>query len=142
MNRYAIEYRQKLTTAQKAVESIKSGDTIVHGMSIAEPPALLSAIADRAREDDLKELEIFSFLPQEHAAKTVLAPDLSDCIQAYSWFVSGSDRALVKVGLNYFVPIYLFQLPRLLRDFMQIDVTITTVSPMDKAGYFSLRHRK
>ncbi len=137
MDIYAIEYRQKLTTAQKAVERIKSGDTIVHGMSIAEPPALLFAIADRAREDDLKELEIFSFLPQEHAAKTVLAPDLSDCIQAYSWFVSGSDRALVKVGLNYFVPIYLFQLPRLLRDSMQIDVTITTVSPMDKAGYFS-----
>lgn len=84
MNTNTTEYRQKLTTPKKAVERIKSGDTIVHGLTIAEPPALLSAIADRARGGNLKDIEIFSFLPQEHAAKTVLAPDLCDCIQAYS----------------------------------------------------------
>ena len=137
MNTYAADYKQKLTTPQKAVKEISHGDTIVHGLSTAEPPALLAAIADRAREGDLKDINIYSLLPLKHAAETVLAPDLSDCIQAYSWFVSGADRALVKVGLNYFVPNYFHQIPRLCRDFMQIDVTITTVSPMDKAGYFS-----
>ena len=119
------------------MERIKDGNTIIHGMAIAEPPALLAAIADRTREGDLKNIKIFSLLPLEHAARTVLAPDLSDCIQAYSWFVGASDRALVKVGLNYFVPNYFHQVPRLIRDFMEIDVTVTTVSPMDKAGYFS-----
>jgi itaconate CoA-transferase len=137
MSIYGSQYRQKLTTAQKAVEKIENGSTIVHGLTIAEPPALLAAIADRARSGDLKNISIFSLLPLQHAAKTVLAPDLSDCIQAYSWFVSASDRALVKVGLNYFVPNYFHQIPRLCRDFMDIDVTITTVSPMDKTGYFS-----
>jgi itaconate CoA-transferase len=137
MSIYGSQYRQKLTTAQKAVEKIENGSTIVHGLSIAEPPALLAAIADRARSGDLKNISIFSLLPLQHAAQTVLAPDLSDCIQAYSWFVSASDRALVKVGLNYFVPNYFHQIPRLCRDFMDIDVTITTVSPLDKAGYFS-----
>jgi itaconate CoA-transferase len=137
MNPYASEYRQKLTTPQKAVEEIESGATIIHGMINAEPPALLAAIADRAREGDLKDIKIFSMAPQEHAAKTVLAPDLSDCIQAYSWFVSGADRPLVKVGLHYFVPNYFHQVPKIIRDFMDIDVTVTTVSPMDKAGYFS-----
>lgn len=137
MSIYGSQYRQKLTTAQKAVEKIENGSTIVHGLSIAEPPALLAAIADRARSGDLKNISIFSLFPLQHAAKTVLAPDLSDCIQAYSWFVSASDRALVKVGLNYFVPNYFHQIPRLCRDFMDIDVTITTVSPIDKTGYFS-----
>ncbi len=137
MNSYISEYRQKLTTPQKAVETIKSGDTIVHGMINAEPPALLAAIADRAREGDLKDIKIFSMAPQEHAIKTVLAPDLSDCIQAYSWFVSGADRRLVKVGLHYFVPNYFHQIPKIIRDFMDIDVTVTTVSPVDNAGYFS-----
>jgi len=137
MNPYASEYRQKLTTPQKAVEEINSGATIIHGMINAEPPALLAAIADRAREGDLKDIKIFSMAPQEHAAKTVLAPDLSDCIQAYSWFVSGADRPLVKVGLHYFVPNYFHQVPKIIRDFMDIDVTVTTVSPMDRAGYFS-----
>ncbi|MBN2187703.1 MAG: acetyl-CoA hydrolase/transferase family protein [Dehalococcoidia bacterium] len=137
MNIYVAEYKQKLTTPQKAVEKIKNGNTIVHGLSIAEPPALLAAIADRARSGDLRDIDIFSLLPQEHAARTVLAPDLSDCIQAYSWFVGTSDRALVKVGLNYFVPNYFHQIPRICRDFMEIDATVTTVSPMDKAGYFT-----
>ncbi len=137
MNTYASEYRQKLTTPQQAVEKIKNGSIIVHGMTNAEPPALLATIADKARAGDLKDIKILSLLPLEHVAKTVLSPDLSDCIQAYSWFVGGSDRAMVKVGLSYFVPNYFHQIPRLCRDFMEIDVTVTTVSPLDKAGYFT-----
>ncbi len=137
MNSYLSEYRRKLTTAEKAVERIKSGATITHGLASAEPPILLAAIADRARAGGLTDIKVFSMLPQQHAIKTVLAPDLSDCIQAYSWFVSGAERHRVKVGLSYFVPNYFHQLPKIIRDFMSIDVTVTTVSPMDKAGYFT-----
>ncbi|MBN1276344.1 MAG: acetyl-CoA hydrolase/transferase family protein [Deltaproteobacteria bacterium] len=134
---YSSHYKQKLTTPQKAVEIIKDGDTIVHGLTIAEPPALLAAIAARCRQNDLKDINIFSLLPLEHAGKTVLTPDLCDVVRAYSWFVSGSDRALVKVGLNYFVPNYFHQIPKLCREYMDIDIVVTAVSPMDKAGYFS-----
>ena len=137
MSTYTEEYRQKLTTPDKAMAGIENGSTIVHGLTTAEPPALLAAIAERARADELKDLKIYSFNPQKHVAETVFAPDLCDCIQAYSWFVSGSDRPKVKVGLNYYVPIYLHQIPRLIHDYMEIDVAITTVSPRDKAGYFS-----
>lgn len=48
MNIYG-EYHRKLTSAEAAVEVVKSGDTIIHGTSIAEPPALLTALADRVR---------------------------------------------------------------------------------------------
>jgi len=137
MNTYATEYKQKLTSPKKAVEKIKNGDTIVHGGTISEPPALLYAIADRVREGNLKDIDIYSSLPMEHAAKTVLSPDLSDCIQAYSWFVTATDRARIKVGLSYYVPNYVHQIPRFCTDFMEIDVFVTTVSPMDKAGYFT-----
>ncbi len=134
---YLSEYKKKLTSPSKAVEIIKNGDTVIHGLSIAEPPALLAAIAERARQDDLKDIKIYSLNPTKHVASTVLAPDLSDCIQAYSWFVGESDRAAVKVGLSYYVPNYFHQLPRICREFMTIDVTITVVSPMDNAGFFS-----
>jgi itaconate CoA-transferase len=137
MRTYAAEYKQKLTTPEKAVELIKNGDTLVHGSTISEPPALLAAIAHRAREGSLKSIKVYSSLPMEYAAKTVLSPDLSDCIQAYSWFVTAADRARVKVGLSYYVPNYIHQIPRLVSDFIDIDVVITTVSPMDKAGYFT-----
>jgi len=137
MNGYFEEYRKKLTTPEKAVEDIQDGSTIILGMVNAEPPALLAAIANRARQGDLKNINIYFLHPAEHAAMTILAPDLCDCIQVYSWFVSLADRARVRVGLNYFVPNYFHQIPRLLKDFMQIDVTVATVSPMDKAGYFT-----
>ena len=134
---YRSEYNQKLATPEKAVEDINNSSTIVHGMAAGEPPALLAAIADRARSGDLTDIKVFSLLPMEHSAKTILAPDLSDRIFSYCWFVSPLDRGLVKVGLNYFVPNEFHQVPRLCRDFMEIDVTVTTVSPMDKAGFFS-----
>lgn len=136
MNSGAAEYRKKLTGPREAVEKIKSGETIVFGMSIAQPPALLAAIADRAREGRLKDIKMYTFLPLEPALKTVFDPALSDCIRGYSWFVGGQERGLIKTGLNYHVPSYLHQIPRLCRDFMEIDAVITTVSPLDGSGYF------
>ncbi|MBM3119751.1 MAG: acetyl-CoA hydrolase/transferase family protein [Chloroflexi bacterium] len=137
MEGYFAEYRKKLTTPEKAVEDIQDGSTIVPGMVSAEPPALLAAIANRARQGDLKNISVYFLHPAEHAAMTILAPDLCDCVQIYSWFVGLADRARVRVGLNYFVPNYFHQIPRLLSDFMQVDVAMMCVSPMDKAGYFS-----
>ncbi|MHB8907799.1 MAG: acetyl-CoA hydrolase/transferase family protein [Syntrophales bacterium] len=134
---YIAEYERKLTTPEKAVEQIGHGATLVHGPAIAEPPALLTAIAERARGGDLRELKVYSFFPMATAIKTILAVDLCDVIRSYTWFVSGADRSLVRVGLSYFIPNYFHQIPRLCRDFMDIDVVVTTVSPMDNTGHFS-----
>jgi len=131
------EYRRKLTTPDDAVGRVKSGDTIVHGSSIAEPPALLTSLAERARRGELSGLKVYSCLPMQHAARTVLSPDLSDCIESHSWFVTEADRSRHKIGLSYYVPTYIHQIPRLMREHMQIDVAMTTVSPMDKFGYFT-----
>lgn len=106
-------------------------------MSICQPPALLKAIADHILEHNLKDINIYTFLPREHSQNTVLSPELCDQITHHSWFTSAADRALTKYGLSYYVPSYLHQIPRLCRDFMEIDTVVTTVSPMDKAGFFS-----
>jgi itaconate CoA-transferase len=137
MHSYAKEYKKKLTTAERAVADIKDGAIIVPGMVNGEPAALLTAIADRARRGDLKNINFYFLHPAENAAMTILAPDLCDCIQVYSWFVGLADRGRVRVGLNYFVPNYFHQIPRLIKDFMNIDFTVVAVSPMDKAGYFT-----
>jgi itaconate CoA-transferase len=131
------EYRRKLATPEKAVEVIQNGTTLILGLGMAEPPALLAAIAKRLRSGDLKSLKVYSLLPQKCACETVLALDLCDQVEAYSWFVSGMERGLVRAGLNYFVPSHFHQISRLIRDFMEVEVTVTTVSTMDQAGYFS-----
>ena len=105
------EYRRKLTSPDAAVARIKSGDTIVHGASVAEPPALLTALAERVRQGELSSLKIYSSLPMQHASRTVLSPDLSDCIESYSWFATEADRSRHKVGLSYYVPTYVHQIP-------------------------------
>lgn len=138
MKSYDQQYQAKLTSPERAVEHIGNGDTVVYGMSIAQPPALLAALAARARRGDVAGLKVYTFLPRDPAAKTVLSPDLADTIENYSWFVGAADRDSVKVGLNYHVPSYLHQIPRLVEDYMDTDVAMATVSPMDKAGFFSL----
>lgn len=131
-------YERKLTGPEGAIEHVASGDTIVYGMSIAQPPALLAALADRARAGRVSGLKLYTFLPREAAARTVLSPDLADSIEHYSWFVAAADRDSIRVGLNYHVPSYLHQIPHLVAEYMDVDVAMATVSPMDRAGFFSM----
>ena len=137
MSEYAAEYRRKLTTPEAATGMIRSGETIVYGMTVAAPPALLKALADHLRAGEVRDLETYTFLPLEHVAQTIFAPDLCDCIRNNSWFVGPSDRGYISEGMIYFVPSFLHQIPDLCRRNMDIDTVMTTVSPMDKAGFFT-----
>lgn len=137
MRIYQNEYRRKITTPEKAVELIRNGDSVVHGVTFAEPSALLHAIAERARAGDLSKVYMYSFNPQQHAAESYLALDIQGRIFARSWFLGPSARKLAAVGLVQFIPSYLHQIPKFLRENMTVDVCVTTVSPMDKAGFFS-----
>ncbi len=131
------EYNQKLRTPQEAVQVVRDGWVMTHGLTLAEPPALLGALADRLRGGDLHDLEVHSLLPLATAGSTVLDPFLCDCVRGYTWFVGAGDRGLVGVGLNSFVPNHLHQVPRLIQDYLDLDLFVTTVAPMDKAGFFS-----
>jgi acyl-CoA hydrolase len=137
MQVYRDEYRRKLTTPEGAIQRIQDDDTIVHGVTLAEPPALLGAIAERARAGNMERVTIYSFNPQKHAAETYLKADLQDRLFARSWFLSPPARKLAAVGLVQFIPCYLHQVPKFLRENMRVDVCVTTVSPMDNAGFFS-----
>ncbi len=134
---YEDLYEKKLTSPEKAVASIRDGSRIVHGMASGEPPALLGAVANRLRAGDLRGIEMFTLLPWKHAADTYLAPDLADRVTPYTWFVSAADRNLVRVGLNYFVPNLFHQIPRFIREFMEVDVALAVVSPPDRNGFFT-----
>lgn len=134
---YEHEYQKKLVAPEQAIAAIRDGDMLVHGFALAEPPALLMAIANRLRAGDLKRLRVFSGFPLKHSCETILAVDLMDCVDAYSQFVSTGQRGLVSTGLASFMPNHFHQVPRLLTEFIGVDVCVTMVSPMDQSGYFS-----
>jgi len=137
MNEYADEYRMKLTSFDDAAAIIKDGDTVIHGVTVAEPPGMLGAIAERARAGNLNHIKVYTFNAQQHFAETLGNPDIADVIDSYSWFVSEASRNMVRVGLTQFIPAYLHQIPKIVAETMEVHITVTTVSRMDDDGYFS-----
>jgi itaconate CoA-transferase len=137
-------YQSKLTAPNQAVTAIPSGSTLSMGMAMAEPPALLKALADRAAAGGIDDLKVYYFEATKIAGETILRYELIDRIRPYCMFVSATERALIRRGaedggrkvINY-VPNNFHQAPRLLIDEIGIDTFVCTVSPMDRHGYFS-----
>ena len=135
---YSAEYKRKLTTPEKAVEIIANGDMIVHSIALSEPPALLSATAERLRAGDLKKIRVFSCLPQQRSLDTVLAPDLYNSVDLLIHFLSPASRTMEKAGLGSFLPSNFHEIPRMLTENIGVDTALVMVSPMDKFGFFSM----
>jgi itaconate CoA-transferase len=137
-------YQSKLTTPDQAVASIPSGSRLSMGMAMAEPPALLKALADRAEAGKVENVRLYYYEATSIAGKTVLRYELNDRLIPYCMFVSATERALIKRGMDdgrrkviNYVPNNFHQAPRLLIDDIGIETFVCTVSPMDRHGYFS-----
>jgi itaconate CoA-transferase len=135
------QYKKKLTTPMLAMSSIDRGVNLCMGMGVSEPPALLAALAERIQKNELSELRLYYFESKEHAARTVLKPELLDRIAPYCMFLSSIERDLMKRSrdkqLVHFVPNHFSQSARFLSEHVSIDTFVVTVSPMDKHGYFT-----
>ncbi len=136
-------YTAKLSSAADAVATIESGTRLSMGMAMAQPPAVLQALADRAEAGGIDDLRVYYFEATSIAGRTILRYDLNDRIRPYSMFITASERALIKRGVedgrkvvNY-VPNNFHQAPRLLIEDIGIDTFVCTVSPMDEHGYMS-----
>src|ERR1700719_4532507 len=137
-------YQSKLTTPDEAVASVPSRSKLSFGMAMTEPPALLKALADRAEAGGIENLNVYYFEATSIAGRTILRYELNDRIHPYCMFVTAAERALIKRGMedgerkviNY-VPNNFHQAPRLLIDEIGIDTFVSTVSMMDRHGYFS-----
>lgn len=137
-------YAAKLTTADAAVSPIASGETVSCGMAIGQPPALLSATANRLRSGDLGDIRLYYKIAMEPLGKTLLAEDVIEKVDAHSFFVGDPDHATIKRQVQTghklvsFVPVHFSQIPRLFEEIIDLDTFLVTVSPMDAGGYFSL----
>ena len=136
-------YAQKRLTAAEAASRIESGARISMGMALAEPPAILAAIAARAEANEIDEVKLFYFHSTPHAGMTVLRYELMDRIRPHCFFLGPIERTLLARGeadgkrTIDFVPGAFSQAPRLMTDPAPIDFHVTAVSPMDRHGYFS-----
>ncbi len=140
---YQAEYKAKLCTTAEAVRFARSGSNISMGMALGEPPALLGALNEKIETGNLTDIRLWYFHSMPAAAQTLLRYEMMDHVHPHCMFMGPTERALAERGetqgrkvLN-FVPVAFSDAPRLLSQHVQLDTFITTVSPMDKHGYFS-----
>ncbi|MGC8660354.1 MAG: acetyl-CoA hydrolase/transferase family protein [Desulfomonilaceae bacterium] len=134
-------YHQKLTTPEEAVARIPKRCKVSFGLGPSNPPALLASLAARLDAGNIDKIDLYYQIAKE-GAKPLFKAKYLDRVSFHANFMTDLDRALIKeAGTSSvidFMPCYLWQLPRVLLEFINIDVFMITVSPMDKHGYFSL----
>lgn len=137
-------YAAKLVTSERAVLSIATGETLCCGAALSQPPALLEATADRIRAGRLGPIRLYYKLALPQLATSLLADDVIESVEPYSFFITDQDRHLLahhtESGLrrvNY-VPSHFSQIPRIFEEDIELDTFMVTVAPMDAGGYFSL----
>jgi itaconate CoA-transferase len=138
MSELPAQYRDKLRTADDAIGMIPDGAFVVQSNAVGEPPALLEATARRARGGGFTRLTMTSLLPLAASARTILASDVSSVIRWQSIFASGADRPLIETGCAAYSPAFFHQVPRIYREFLDIDVALMQVSRVDRHGFMSL----
>lgn len=128
------DYKSKLVKSDDAVSSIKSRDKIFTSGNAATPNVLLNALAER--KDELQEVEIFSLLliGQDPLSR----PEMAGHFREKSLFVGPANRQAVNDGRADYFPIFLYEIPRLLREQIQLDVAFIHTSPPDDHGFVSL----
>lgn len=133
---YTEEYKSKLTTAEKAVSVIKSGDWVDYGWCTNTPVATDAALAKRMPK--LHDVNIHGgVLMHEPAIFQIEHPE--EHFTWNSWHMNGIERKAVSRGFCFYAPIKYSELPRYYRDrqAFHLNVLMIQAAPMDRNGYFN-----
>ena len=132
-NLYNI-YSKKLTTADEAVKTIKSGDNIVIQPGCAVPLGLVRAMV--RRKDELENVTIYHILIVGELP--YVNPGMEKHFKHKAFFTGANVRKAVQEGRAEFIPIFLSEVPLLFkRNIIAVDVALLNVSPPDEHGFCS-----
>ncbi len=129
------EYAKKLRTPEEAVEVVKSGDWVDYSTNVGFPYLLDRALAKR--KDELCDVKIrgnLSFGPIE----VVECDPLREHFTYNSWHCSSYERQLCDRGLCNYIPMIFHLVVPYYRHFLTVNVAMTSVTSMDRHGYFNL----
>ncbi len=127
-------YKSRVTTAEQAVQAIKSGDRIFLTGNCSVPRKLLRALVDRAPE--LENVEICHALTL--GSSDYVAPEMEGHIRANSLFIGPNVRRAVQEGRADFTPVLLSEFTLLFQQgILPLDVAFVHLSPPDEHGFCS-----
>ena len=128
------QYRAKLRTPEQAVKAVRSGDWVDYSISVCFPSLLDAALA--ARRDELTDVKIrgnLCFGP----IQAVECDPTREHFMYNSWHCSSYERKLCDRGLCYYIPMVFHNNAAYYEFFIDVNVAMVSVSPMDKHGYFN-----
>jgi acyl-CoA hydrolase len=128
------DYKKKCCSSEEAVSVVKSNDRIYFSGNAATPFQLREALAQR--KDELQNVEISHvlLLGDDPLSK----PGMEGHFRHNSLFVGPADRKAVNEGRADYIPVFLYEIPRLFYSgLLPVDVALVHLSPPDEHGFLS-----
>ncbi len=128
-------YQSKITTADRAVKSIRSGDRVFLTGNCSIPQATLAALVERA--PDIYDVEICMALAIGEKV-TYTSPEMDRHLRVNTMFISHQTRKAVNEGRADFTPVLLSEFTLLFKNgHLPLDVALVHLSPPDEHGFCS-----
>lgn len=127
-------YKNKLRTPEEAVKVVKSGDWVDFAVSLAFPTLLDEALSKR--KDELTDVKIRGYLVLQPIQCVECDPERAHFIYN-SWHCSGYERKLCDKGLCNYIPMIYRNVASYYKKYLDVNVAMMAVPPMDKHGYFN-----
>jgi acetyl-CoA hydrolase len=129
------QFQSRVTTAEEAVKSIKSGVRVFMTGNVSVPQKLLGALVKHAPNIENVEIcQALSIGPSEY-----VDPAMYGHLRVNTLFISANVRKAVQEGRADFTPVLLSEFPLLFKNkVLPVDVALIHVSPPDEHGFCSL----
>ena len=131
---FTQEYKNKLRTPDEAVRVVKSGDWVDYTSSLGKPVLLDQALAKR--RDELQDVKIRGNLIAGPIA-VAECDESQEHFVYHSWHCSAYERTLCDRGLCYYIPMVFHNNAAYYDFFLDVNVVMVSVAPMDKHGFFN-----
>lgn len=129
------DYQNKLTTAEKAVDFIKSGERLVIGHACGEPSYLVETMVSKAEQ--YENVEIVHMVAMGKAGYA--QPGMEKHFRHNALFVGGTTRKAVEEGRADYTPCFFYRIPELFTNgSLPVDVALVQATAPDDNGNMSL----
>ena len=124
-----------ICSAQEAISHIQSHQAVfVHSVAAVPEHLVAEMVNQHAR---LKGVQIYQLHTEGEAPYA--APAYQESFFVNAFFIGANVRKAINEGRGSYIPVFLSEVPRLLRqEVVKLDVALISVSPPDAHGYCSL----
>ncbi|MFX1470455.1 MAG: acetyl-CoA hydrolase/transferase family protein [Promethearchaeota archaeon] len=134
MKDWREEYSQRITSKEKAVSNISSGNRVVFGHAAGEPIILVDELVKQ--KDRLQNVEIVHMVPLRECKYCL--PEMKKHFYHNSLFAGAGSRQAIKERRAEYTPVYFSEIPRLFRDnILPVDIAFIQLAPPDENGNMS-----